>query len=322
MTMSRMATSHGPEAAPSGAVIRNWAVRHFLGEFPRGQRLLVGLVGFALLPVMFLPILPLWKIFLVAPQYREGLSLLIFTNDVRGDLDRINILNHYIGMQRIDAATFPEFGYLPWVLSAFGLIALLAAVVGRRWLAFLGWAGFATFGTVMMGHFAGWMTEFGTNLDPKAALDFGAFTPPLLGTAVRGNFTVTSLPHIGGYILFLAGALGPFLVAVDLWKHRHEAPIPRPKGSTVAPAAAILLILGLLVTPARADEFTSYAKPPRASPLQARLESAGPGDTIQIPDGVYPGQLVVDRTVVLVGGPGAILDGEGKSSVVVLKAPG
>ncbi|HQE13220.1 MAG TPA: hypothetical protein PLQ78_10750, partial [Flavipsychrobacter sp.] len=41
---------------------------------------------------------PLWSIYLDAPQYPEGLSLQIWANKIAGDVDIINGLNHYIGM--------------------------------------------------------------------------------------------------------------------------------------------------------------------------------------------------------------------------------
>jgi copper chaperone NosL len=149
---------------------------------------------------MFVPVLPIWKILLVAPQYREGLAMRIFVNDLRGDLRNINILNHYIGMQAITPESFPEFGYMPWMISLFGGIAILAALVGRRWLAFLGWAGFALFGTVMMIHFAQWLRNYGTNLIPRSAQDRGLHSA-FDRKNVLGNFTATSFPEIGGYIL-------------------------------------------------------------------------------------------------------------------------
>lgn len=306
-------------AAASATAPRLWG--YFTGRLPGWQRAAVGLVGLALLPVMFLPVLPLWRIFLVAPQYREGLRMMIFTNDLQGDLDRINILNHYIGMQHIDPGTFPEFGYMPWALSVFGGIAILAALVGRRWLAFLGWAGFAVFGTIMMLHFKAWLTEFGTNLDPKAALDFGAFTPPLLGTAHRGNFTVQSLPHIGGIILFVAGILAPVLVVADLWRLRR-AGVRRGDPARAAAAGATLVLALVLGRTAAADTFTSYAEPPRASDLQSLVQSAASGDTLHLPPGVHRGMLVVDRPLVVEGGSSCILDGEGRGTVVVIRAPG
>ena len=54
---------------------------------------------------------PLWRINLIAPQYPEGLGMLIRVNTVTGikpnDLANINGLNHYIGMKPIEADAIP-----------------------------------------------------------------------------------------------------------------------------------------------------------------------------------------------------------------------
>src|SRR5687768_18608337 len=66
----------------------------------RSRLLLVIAAGAVVAAVFF----PLWKIHLVAPQYREGLALHIYSHQLVGgnagqDLHEINILNHYIGMK-------------------------------------------------------------------------------------------------------------------------------------------------------------------------------------------------------------------------------
>ena len=306
-------TTGAPQGAPAGLRALPGYAR---GRLLKWQRVLVGLVGAALLPVMFVPILPIWRIFLVAPQYREGLRMLIFVNDLQGDLKNINILNHYIGMQQISPESFPEFGFMPWVLSVFGLVALLAAWMGRRWAAFLGWAGFVVFGTVMMTHFQAWLVEYGTNLDPKAALDFGAFTPPLFGTAHRGNFVISSYPHFGGVILILSGILAPLIALSDYWRHRR-----RGTSSLVVVALASLALGGGAVA-ARATEFISYDTKPSVSPLQERVDATPAGGVLVLPDGVHTGQLVVSGPLTIEGTPRAILDGEGRHSVLVVTAHG
>ncbi len=305
-------------AAAAAAPLSRQLIGYVTGRLVRWQRLLVGAVGLALLPVMFLPVLPIWRIHMVAPQYREGLQMLIYADDVRGDLRNINILNHYIGMQQISPESFPEFDYLPLVITIFGAVALLAAAVGRRWLAFLGWLGFAVFGTVMMLHFAGWLQEYGTNLDPKAALDFGAFTPPLFGTNTRGNFVVSSYPHAGAYILVLAGVLGPLLALADLWLGRRRR---------LGGRAAVLLLAGAAwslaaVPAARAADFIDYREPPRTSALQPLIAAADSGGTVVLPDGVHPGQLIIDRPLTVSGSRAAVLDGEGRGTVLVVRAAG
>jgi nitrous oxidase accessory protein len=161
--------------------------------------------------------------------------------------------------------------------------------------------------------FQSWMVDYGTNLDPKAALDFGAFVPPLLGTAHRGNFTIQSFPAVGAYILFVAGALGPILAGVDLWRRRKAR-------ATVASALALCLA-GAAATSVEATEFLSYDTPPEPSTLQPLVEEAAPGDTLFLPPGIHFGQLVIDRSLTLVGTPDCILDGKEKGTVVLVQAP-
>ena len=64
----------------------------------------------------FVVYLPIWKIELDAPQYPEGLSLQIHANDIRGNVDIINGLNHYIGMKTMHKEDFIEFSILPCLL--------------------------------------------------------------------------------------------------------------------------------------------------------------------------------------------------------------
>ena len=65
---------------------------------------------------------PLWHIDLDAPQYPEGLRLLIYPNKLAGDVEIINGLNHYIGMQTLHAENFVEFTVLPYIIVFFALL--------------------------------------------------------------------------------------------------------------------------------------------------------------------------------------------------------
>ena len=58
-------------------------------------------------PVALSYLFPLWRISMVAPQYPNGLWVDIFSWTITGghegkDLDEINVLNHYIGMHKIE----------------------------------------------------------------------------------------------------------------------------------------------------------------------------------------------------------------------------
>ncbi len=60
---------------------------------------------------------------------------------------------------------------------------------------------------------------------------------------------------------------------------------------------------------------------PDAGALQAALDAAPPGAVLRLMAGVYPGPVVIDRTLTLEGEPGAILDGGGKGRVLSVAAP-
>ena len=177
------------------------------------ERRFILLAALVLVPVFFLPVLPIWTMKLWAPQYREGLSLTIYTNTVKGDLQSINTLNHYVGMHAIRPDEFREFSYLPQALTLFGLLALLAALVNRRWFAIAGWLAFTGFAVYMFWDFASWLYRYGHDLDPRAPIRLPAFTPPFIGFAQMANFKVLSLPGPGTLLLGIAWLLGP----ITLW---------------------------------------------------------------------------------------------------------
>jgi len=184
-------------------------------RFAPHQRRLIALAALVLLPVFFFPVLPIWVMKLYAPQYREGLTLTIYTNTIKGDLQNINTLNHYVGMRAIKTDDFDEFRYLPQALTAFGVLALLAALVNRRWLAFLGWLIFTAFSAYMFIDYAQWLWTYGHELDPRAALKLPAFAPPLIGFKQMANFKVWSLPGPGTLLLGVAWALGPIILLLE-----------------------------------------------------------------------------------------------------------
>ena len=95
------------------------------------SRILVALASLSLIATFFLPF---WFIFLIAPQYPEGLTMQIWLNKLTGQVEIINGLNHYIGMKHIKAEMFPEFSYLVYIVGAFILLGLIVAIVGQTQL--------------------------------------------------------------------------------------------------------------------------------------------------------------------------------------------
>ena len=84
----------------------------------------------------------------------------------------------------------------------------------------------------------------------------------------------------------------------------------------VGPAAA-QDPLGHAVAPGRLE---GRPAPPQASPLQARVDAARPGDTVEVLPGTYEGDLVLDRPIRLVGIGRPRLVGSGGGSVVRIRA--
>ena len=87
------------------------------------------LCGGGLIAVLFLP---MWRIDLVAPQYPEGLMLLIYPSKLGGNVDIINGLNHYIGMKTLHVNDFIEFTVLPYFIIFFAVSFFLVATFGKR----------------------------------------------------------------------------------------------------------------------------------------------------------------------------------------------
>ena len=190
---------------------------HYLFDrFQPAERRLIWIAALVLLPVFFLPVLPIWTMKLWAPQYREGLSLTIYANTLKGDLQSINTLNHYVGMKHITPDDFREFRFMPQALTGFGFFALLAALLNRRWLAILGWILFTVFAGFMFSDYARWLWHYGHDLDPRAPIKLAAFSPPLIGIKQMANFRVLSLPGLGTVLLGVAWLLGPIAILLEM----------------------------------------------------------------------------------------------------------
>ena len=284
-------------------------VAYWWGTFRSAERRLIVIAALVLLPVFFLPVLPIWTMKLWAPQYPEGLTLTIYTNSIRGDLQKINTLNHYVGMHPITASDFREFTYLPQLLTLFGFMALVAALVNRRAIALLGWLAFTGFAVYMFRDYAHWLWHYGHDLDPRAAIKLDTFTPPLIGYSKMANFKVWSLPGPGTWLLGLAWLLGPIAIWLE-WRDRKSA---------AAAVATALLALSVIAWPGRSTASEIVVSPGALAGVLARAHE---GDTVTLLPGVHRGPVRIDRALIVRGQPGAVLEGPGAGSVLEIVAPG
>lgn len=178
-------------------------------------RLAVLGAGFLLLAAVFFP---LWEITMFAQMFPEGIRMWIYPYKLVGgnagaDLQGINILNHYIGMQEIRAQDFPEMKFIPFALGLFFLLGLRTAVFGRVHQLVDLLVLFTYFGLFSLAAFYYRMYTFGHQLSPEAPIKVPPFTPPVFGRQHIANFDVYSYPGPGTYLLgAYALALGVMLV--------------------------------------------------------------------------------------------------------------
>ena len=183
-------------------------------------RLVLVLCGAGLIAVLFVP---MWRIDLQAPQYPEGLMLLIYPNKLAGNVDIINGLNHYIGMKTLHSEDFIEFKLLRYIIGFFALAFFIVAATGKRKLLNTLFVLFVCFGILAMYDFWRWEYDYGHNLNPDAAIIVPgmAYQPPLIGFKQLLNFGAYSMPDIGGWIFVSVGALLLLTVIME-WKRRKR----------------------------------------------------------------------------------------------------
>lgn len=178
-------------------------------------RVIVTVCALAMLPSNFMSV---WQIQLEAPQYPEGLKMEIWSHKIAGDIDKINGLNHYIGMAQIRQENFPEFKVMPWLIWAFVLLGLLTAVIGKRFMLWLYTLLLVVSGAWGLYDFWKWEYEYGHNLDPHAAIKLPGMTyqPPLFGWKQLLNFLAGSFPDVGGWLIII-----PAVVVVAFWGYEQ-----------------------------------------------------------------------------------------------------
>lgn len=164
---------------------------------------------------------PMWRIDLAAPQYPGGLTMTIWINDVKGDVDVINGLNHYIGMKTIHKQDFKEFVYLPVTITCFMVLGLMVLFLNKK-AAYYIWTGvFAVVGIFSFYDFYKWEYDYGHNLDPNAPIQVPgmAYQPPLIGYKKMLNFEVLSQPHVAGWFYIAAGIV---LVTISFYEWKKS----------------------------------------------------------------------------------------------------
>ena len=187
--------------------------------------------------------LPLWRIDLSAPQYPEGLKLMIYPGHLGGDVEIISGLNHYIGMRSLHTEDFYEFKILPTIFIVISFLFVCVAIANRRRLLFALLLVVVAFGIVAMIDFWKWEYDYGHNLNPEAPIIVPgmAYQPPLIGFKQLLNFGAYSIPAIGGWLFVGAGFALLLMNIVELRWARKARLIGKE-----FPLAAILIFVVLM----------------------------------------------------------------------------
>jgi copper chaperone NosL len=221
------------------------------------SRVLVALASLSFVATFFLPF---WEIYLIAPQYPEGLAMQIWLNKLSGQVEIINGLNHYIGMKHIKQEMFPELKVLPYIMGVLIALGLIVAAVGRRKLLFWFLIVLLIGGVAAMYDFYRWGYDYGHNLDPTAAIQVPGLTyqPPLIGHKKLLNFDAYSYPVSGGWIV-VAGVV--VMAGVWFFEWRRSRKVRQPKRKAYRTATALFLILSGSITSCSAEPQTiAYGK--------------------------------------------------------------
>ena len=288
-------------------------------KLPAVSRWLVATAA-ALLVAVFL--VPVWRISLKAPQYPEGIGMVIRVNTITGvkenDLNNINGLNHYIGMKAIEPDKIPILDTMPIGLGVLAAAGFLAALYGRRW-AVLSWLGaMAVGGGLALLEFYKWSYDYGHNLDPQAIIKIPGMTyqPPLIGSKQLLNFTASSWPDVGGVLAAVAFALG---VAALLLRRK-----PRPAAQSAREPAVAIAVLLMVAIPSLVQGQAEQVVVSSSGKVRSIAEAVAmvkPGGTILVKAGTYREHKVrIAKPLTLMGEGLPLIDGEGKGEILLIEA--
>jgi nitrous oxidase accessory protein len=270
------------------------------------------ILGVAVLALVAAWFLPWWYMNSRAPQYGQRvLVVAVGPRAVSGDLREMDMLGHYVGIRSMESFAKIERTFAP--LGMAGVVAglLLAPWLRRRWLRFLAVLPALIFPLVFVVDLKLWMNKAVNDRSPEAALTLTVqrIDARLFTDYAVGQFQVSPQLGAGLYLACLAGLLGLGLIfAVPLRLRRRTT--------------AALASVGLVFLPAPPGQAADLVVGNEYATVAAAVAAARDGDSVVLPAGVYREHLVVERSVRLVGRPGAVLDGGGDGTVLRIEAPG
>ena len=318
-------------------------------ELPETSRILVAAASVLVVTALAFP---LWGIYLTAPQYPEGIGMYIRANTIVGltefDLTKINNLNHYIGMRAIEPESIPELRFMPWLIAAIAAVGGAVAAFGRRRALHAWLSGFAALAALGLADFYRWAYDYGHNLDAETAIitvPGMSYQPPLIGTKQLLNFTATSWPALGGWLLAAAIGLGIAAAVLAARSSRRagrtgavaalaavaaacgSGPSVRMEdhhahhGDAEPAPAAVASVDGEVARDATGAAVVVVSPDGATRSIAAAIASTRPGGRVIIRKGTYrEARLLIDKPLTLTGEPGAVIDGAQDGQIMTVAA--
>jgi len=198
---------------------------------------------------------PMWWVSLKAPNYPEatfpsGVRIHMYwdhvgngckpreSQEVEEDegldcVHEMNTINHYIGMEPIEAGAQLEFAAAPYLFAAFGVLAVgFLFYRGPLWWLLPLPAISLPIGFLV--DFSAWLFWFGHHLRPWAAFTVKPFMPTVLGEGKVAQFSTYAYPHYG-IVLSIASAV---CLSLAVLLRRKQLLAEAAGASTPRPAAA------------------------------------------------------------------------------------
>lgn len=259
--------------------------------------------------------LPWWVMEARAPQYGQR-TLVVSVSPVRvgGDVFEVDTLGHYVGIKPMTSLAKFERTIAPYGLVAAILGMLAAPWLSRRWLRLAALLPAILLPLLFLVDLSYWMNKSVSERDLDAALNLTVtqVDPRLLGKYELGQFKVSAKVESGLLLTGVAALLGVGLL--------FARPIGSHRVGQDGPALRALALSFLAIGLASAARSAEHRVAPGQS-LAGAIAAASPGDTIVVAPGIHAANLKIDRTLRILGEPGAILDGRGVGTVVSLHAP-
>lgn len=182
------------------------------GFFPgpmlqKKRRIIVGVLAVVSAVLIFLSFfLPYWHFTLIAPQYPEGLHVKVYLNHLEGDVRELDILNHYIGMKKMEDAAEFERKIAFWAVTLISL-STIAFLYSKKNLGVLLALPSVVFPVAFILELFIWLYRYGHELNPHAPIKISPFTPKIFGVGKIAQFETHATFGIGFYLLVVAALL-------------------------------------------------------------------------------------------------------------------